>query len=61
MKTIEINGQTWARDEIVERIKMLSNKYYPGYVDPNPNAAIYKFQGALQELDRSNLIEINIS
>jgi hypothetical protein len=52
--------ETWTKSEIEERIALLSKKYYVGYVEPNPNAAIYMFQKKLKELRESGKNEIEI-
>jgi len=56
----EKQTETWTKSEIEDHIMLLSKKYYPGYVDPNPNAAIYMFQEKLRELRESGKNEIEI-
>ena len=53
-------AELWTKEEIEERIALLNKKYYPGYVDPNPNAAIYVFKAALNKLKESGENEIMI-
>lgn len=50
----------WTKKEIEDRIAMLSKKYHGGYVEPDPNAAIYKFQEKLQYMIDNKLETIEI-
>lgn len=52
--------ELWTKQEIEDRINLLSMKYYSGYVDQNPNASIYMFKKKLQELIESGKDEIEI-
>ncbi len=46
-------GTVWTRKQLEDRISLLSKKYYTGYVDKNKDAAVYRFQGFLAEMNKS--------
>lgn len=52
--------EIWTKEAVEERISLLSRKYYMGYEDPNPEAAIYMFQRKLQEMEENGRNEIEI-